>query len=145
MPPAKKPAARRATRTAAAPSPTSPITRKEVEQAAARFDKALDEANDALLALGQDMSKGARSAYKEIAKALRSLRRDAQKTNRSLLKDLEKLRASVTPGKAPSRSTSKGTAAKAPARTAAKTAAKAPARTATKTTATKARASRATR
>lgn len=120
MPPAKKPAARRATRTAAAPSPTSPITRKEVEQAAARFDKALDEANDALLALGQDMGKGARSAYKEIAKALRSLRRDAQKTNRSLLKDLEKLRDSVTPAKSSAHTAGKGTTAKAPARAAAK-------------------------
>ena len=62
MPPAKKSATRRASRSSAAPSPTSPITRKEVEAAAARFDKALEEANKALEALGGDLGKGAKNA-----------------------------------------------------------------------------------
>jgi hypothetical protein len=44
MPPAKKPATRRASRSSASPSPSSPITRKEVEEAAARLEKALDDA-----------------------------------------------------------------------------------------------------
>jgi phosphoenolpyruvate-protein kinase (PTS system EI component) len=118
MPPAKKPAARRASRLPAVPTPTSPITRKEVEEAAARFDKALEEATHALQAIRDDLGKGAKSAYKDIANALKALRRDAQKTNKSLLKDIDKLRASVTPTKAPARSASKGTATRAPARAA---------------------------
>jgi hypothetical protein len=97
-----------------------PITRKEVEQATARFEKALAEANDALQTLGQNVGRGAQRAYKDLAKALQVVRRDAQKTNRSMIKDLEKLAAAVTPGrtktpatrKTPARSARAGSAAK---------------------------------
>ncbi len=136
MPPAKKPAARRTTRAASAPSPTAPITRSEVEAAVARFEKALEEAGTALDKIREDLGKSAKGAYKDVASALKTLRRDAQKTSRVLIKDIENLRASVTPAKA---STTRATATKAPARVAGKTtAAKTPARSASKATAAKA-------
>ena len=47
MPAAKKPSARRTVRKAIPSAPSGPITRKEVEAAAAKFDRALTEANDA--------------------------------------------------------------------------------------------------
>jgi uncharacterized membrane protein YccC len=101
MPPAKKPAARAPRRASDGAAPTTPaVTRKQVEDATARFERSLEEASDALRALAQDLGKGAQLAYKDVAKALRALRRDAQKTNRTLLKDLEKLADAVTPGKA---------------------------------------------
>lgn len=135
MPPAKKTAARRTTRAASRPAsaatPTGPITRKEVEQATARFDKALDEATQALSAMREDFGKGAKSAYKDIAAALKALRRDAQKTNRTLIKDLEKLRGSLTPAKKPAGVARKSAAAKTPASSRrSRTATKAPARAA---------------
>jgi hypothetical protein len=141
MPPAKKTAASRTTRTASRPasvgSPTGAITRKEVEQATARFDKALDEAMQALSTMREDLGKGAKSAYKDIASALKALRRDAQKTNRSLIKDLEKLRGTLAPAKKPA-ATRKSTAVKAAVKApASSTAPKAPARTAGKPAASK--------
>jgi DNA-binding protein HU-beta len=140
MPPAKKQPARRA-----APSPTAPITRKEVEDAAARFDKALEDAHQALQAMGKGMGKGAKGAYTDVTKALSALRRDAQKTNRGLLKELDKLRSSVTPAKSSARTTSKRTTSKSSARTTSKrTTSKAPARTASKNTASKSTASKRT-
>jgi len=111
MPPAKKPATRRSARATSASTPTGPITRREVEQATARFEKALDEATKALSAMRQDLGAGARTAYKDIAAGLKTIQRDAVKTNKALIKDLDKLRASVTPAKRPARTASRSTAA----------------------------------
>jgi phosphoenolpyruvate-protein kinase (PTS system EI component) len=108
MPPAKKTPARKSTRSTNASSPTGPISRKEVEAAVARFDKALDEATKALAAMRDDLGRGAKSAYKDVATALRTLRRDAARTNRAVIKDLDKLRSSVTTAsKSSGRSTSR--------------------------------------
>jgi len=96
MPPAKKTPARKSTRSTNASSGTGPISRREVEAAVARFDKALDEATKALAAMREDLGKGAKTAYKDVAAALSTLRRDAARTNRAVIKDLEKLRTSVT-------------------------------------------------
>ena len=81
MPPAKKPPARRAR---AAKSSSSPATRREVQQATARFEKALDDATSALQTMRRDLGNNARTAYKDVAAALRTLRTDARKTNRSV-------------------------------------------------------------
>lgn len=161
MPPAKKPAARRTTRTArptrakTASKSTGPITRKEVEAQVARFDKALGEAGVALQKMRDDFGKGAKSAYKDVATALKTLQRDAQKATRVVIKDIDQLRSSVgtatasssrTAAKAPARSTRRSTAAKTSSRSASKTtaakaparsSAKAPARSATKRTSTR--------
>jgi hypothetical protein len=166
MPPARKPAARGSSRSTASPSPTRPITRKEVEAATARFEKALDEAGHALQAMGADLGKGGKSAYREIERSLKTLRTQTTRTNRSLLKDFDKLRAAVTPSKSTSRSAGARasatkaavkapvkspakapakTAAKAPARSPAKTAAKAPAKTPARSTGSRATPSRSTR
>ncbi len=110
MPPAKKPATRRAS-TRSSSSSTKKISRREVERATARFDKALEDASKALQSLGSDFGKGAKGAYREVDKALKALRRDASKANKTMLKDLEKIVAAATP----TRRTS-STAAKAPAR-----------------------------
>ena len=96
MPPAKKPAPRRRASAAKATPSAGQITRKEVEQATARFEKALDEATQALQAMRNDLGKGAHAAYKDIAAALRTLRANAKKSNRAVLKDIEKLASSVT-------------------------------------------------
>jgi ABC-type transporter Mla subunit MlaD len=116
----KKTPARARRSGSASPAPTSPITRREVEQAAARFEKALEEANQALQTLAKNVGKGADTAYKDLSKALKTLRSDAVKTNRQLSKDLAKLAAAVNPAKAPAkparkraaRSPDSGTAAK---------------------------------
>ncbi|MBV9466050.1 MAG: hypothetical protein JO206_14030 [Solirubrobacterales bacterium] len=100
MPPAKTPAAR-ARRTARATTQKTGISRKEVERATQRFEKALTEANKALQSLGQDFGRGAQSTYKTLGKSLKTLQRDAEKTNRRMLKDLEKLAEAVTGGRAP--------------------------------------------
>ncbi len=116
MPPAKKPAPRRRATTAKATSSHGPITRKEVEQATARFEKALDDAMNALQAMRNDFGKGANAAYKDVAATLRTLRATAKKSNRALLKDIEKLASSVTSAaKAPASTRSRAGAAKATA------------------------------
>jgi hypothetical protein len=141
MPPAKKSSTSTRRRASSSPAPTSKITRKEVEQATARFEKALEDANHALQAIGKDLGKSARQAYKDLADSLKTLRQNARTTNRGFVKDLDKLVATVTAGKAPSRTAgkpaSRGTARKPASRAAAKpasrTAAKKPAsRTAAK-------------
>jgi superfamily II RNA helicase len=101
MPQVKKTPARARRSDSASPAPTSPITRREVEQAAERFEKALEEANQALHTLARNVGKGAEVAYKDLSKALKTLRRDAEKTNRQLSKDLAKLAAVASPAKAP--------------------------------------------
>jgi len=74
----------------------SSATRREVEQSIARFEKRLDEANDALKTLGGHLGTGARDSYKEVTAALSALRRNAAKTNKQALKDFDKLRAALT-------------------------------------------------
>ena len=132
MPPAKKPAARRTTRASTSSKATAPITRKEVEAAVARFDKALDDAHKALTKTRTDLGTSARGAYNDVARALRTVQRESQKATRAVIKDVEKLRASAT-AKASTARAGRSSTAKAPARSAAKT-------TAAKTTAAKPRA-----
>jgi hypothetical protein len=96
---ARKPAARATSAVRARASSTKAATRREVEQSITRFEKRLDDANDALQTLGTHLGRGAQSSYKEVTAALRALRRDAAKTNKQALKDFDKLRAAVTPGK----------------------------------------------
>jgi hypothetical protein len=74
-------------------------SRREVEQAAERFETALGEANQALKTLARNVGQGAEVAYKDLSKALKTLRRDAAKTNRQLAKDLAKVADSVRPQK----------------------------------------------
>ena len=118
MPPAKKPTTRAAGRGTAA-TPTTASTRREVERSIKRWEKALDDASQALQALARDSGKGAKTAYRDLTKALTMLRRDAQKTNREVLKDIEKLAAAVAAGagvRTPSRaSASRSTRARTPA------------------------------
>ncbi|HJS95369.1 MAG TPA: hypothetical protein VJ741_13980, partial [Solirubrobacteraceae bacterium] len=90
-------------------SATSSATRREVEQSIARFEKRLDDANDALQTLGKHLGRGAQSSYKEVTTALRALRRDAAKTNKAALKDFDKLRDALTQARA---SASRSTASK---------------------------------
>jgi hypothetical protein len=104
MPPARKTATKKpATRVSsttksvrARAASTSAATRREVEQSIARFEKRLDDANDALKTLGSHLGSGARGSYKEVTTALTALRREAAKTNKQALKDFDKLRAAVT-------------------------------------------------
>jgi predicted nucleic acid-binding Zn-ribbon protein len=119
MPPARKPAATkpatRATRAAnsvrARAASTSAATRREVEQSITRFEKRLDDANDALKTLGTHLGRGAQGSYKDLTTALATLRRDAAKTNRQALKDFDKLRTAITQ-KAPAASKSSSAAKK---------------------------------
>jgi hypothetical protein len=67
-----------------------------VEQSITRFEKRLDEANDALKTLGGHLGTGARGSYKEVTAALTALRRSAAKTNKEALKDFDKLRGALT-------------------------------------------------
>ena len=136
MPPAKKPAARRTTRASTSSKATAPITRKEVEAAVARFDKALDDAHKALTKTRTDLGTSARGAYNDVARALRTVQRESQKATRAVIKDVEKLRASAT-AKASTARAGRSSTAKAPARNAAKT-------TAAKTTAAKTTAAKTT-
>jgi uncharacterized membrane protein YccC len=96
MPQAKK---RAGSGKASDTAPTRAITREELEQATARFERALEEAGEALRTIRGDLGKGAQRAYKDVAKALKSLRRDAQKTNKGLVKDLDKLRVALAAAK----------------------------------------------
>jgi polyhydroxyalkanoate synthase subunit PhaC len=100
MPPARKPATKSTARSSqgvrARASARSTATRREVEQSIARFEKRLDDANDALKTLGQHLGSGARGGYKDVTTALSALRRSAAKTNREALKEFDKLRASIT-------------------------------------------------
>ena len=75
---------------------TKAATRREVEQSIARFEKRLDDANDALATLGKHLGRGAQSSYKEVTATMRALRRDAAKTNKQALKDFDQLRAALT-------------------------------------------------
>jgi len=74
---------------------TRQATRREVEQSIARFEKRLDDANDALKTLGGHLGRGASGSYKEMTAALTALRREASKTNKQALKDFDKLRAAI--------------------------------------------------
>ena len=97
MPPVKKQATRTTGRPAARAS-TPAGARREVERSIKRWEKALEEASQALQALARDSGKGAKAAYRDLTKALTALRRDAQKANRDVIKDLEKLASAVAAG-----------------------------------------------
>jgi hypothetical protein len=73
-----------------------------VEQSITRFEKRLDEANDALRTLGGHLGTGARGSYKEVTTALAALRRNAARTNKQALKDFDKLRQALTQSNASS-------------------------------------------
>jgi hypothetical protein len=81
---------------------TSAATRREVEQSITRFEKRLEDANDALSTLGKHLGRGATSSYKEVTAALRALRREAAKTNKQALKDFDKVRGAITKSNASS-------------------------------------------
>jgi hypothetical protein len=108
MPPARKSATRKTAARAssatksvrARAASTRQATRREVEQSIARFEKRLDDANDALKSLGTHLGHGAQGSYKELTAALAALRREASKTNKQALKDFDKVRAALT-SKAP--------------------------------------------
>jgi len=120
-------------------SATSSATRREVEQSIARFEKRLDDANDALQTLGKHLGRGAQSGYKEVTAALRTLRRDAGKVNKQALKDFDKVRGALTQAR-----TSASRSTKSSARSATGTA-RSGARTASsRASGTRASASRAT-
>lgn len=103
--PAKASAAKPRTSTASSSpaKPTAggftPATRRSLELASKRLEKALGDAGDALQALGKDGSRGAKQAYKDLGKGLKVLQRDVVKTNKILQKDLEQLVAAVKPSK----------------------------------------------
>ena len=104
MPPARKSATRkpaaRASRATqgvrARAASTKQATRREVEQSIARFEKRLDDANDALKALGGHLGRGSQRSYKEVTAALAALRREAAKTNKQALKDFDSVKAALT-------------------------------------------------
>ena len=122
MPPARKSAATkpaaRATRAAKSvrvrAASTSAATRRDVEQSITRFEKRLDDANDALKTLGAHLGRGAQGSYKDLTATLAALRRDAVKTNRQVLKDFDKLRTAIT-HKAPAASKSSSAPRRKPA------------------------------
>jgi hypothetical protein len=100
-------------------SSTSAATRREVEQSIARFEKHLDDANDALKTLGGRLGTGARGSYKDVTSALSALRRSAARTNKQALKDFDKLRSALTKsnsssgsGRSTSKSSSRSTASR---------------------------------
>jgi DNA-binding protein HU-beta len=124
MPPARRSAtnkpATRASKAAqgvrARAATTKQATRREVEQSISRFEKRLDDANDALKTLGTHLGRGAQGSYKEVTSALSALRREAAKTNKQALKDFDKLRSAVVqkvPAAASSNSGSKRSTSKA--------------------------------
>jgi len=104
MPPARRSATKKAASRAskattgvrARAASTSAATRREVEQSIARFEKRLEDANDALKTLGGHLGGGAKGSYKEVTAALTALRREAAKTNKQALKDFDGLRAALT-------------------------------------------------
>ena len=100
MPAARRSASKPTTRSSqgvrARAAARSSATRREVEQSITRFEKRLEEANDALKALGGHLGTGARGSYKEVTAALTALRRSAAKTNKEALKDFDKLRGALT-------------------------------------------------
>jgi hypothetical protein len=117
MPQAKKPAAKKApvkkspssasARTSSKSSSMSASTRLQLERATKRLETSLQQASDALKALGSDVGHSGHRSYKEMGSGLSALRRDAKSANRVLVSDLKKLRSAVTPGKpASKRSTS---------------------------------------
>jgi hypothetical protein len=99
MPPAKKTTTRGASRGSRRDGTVTAATRARVAKATRQLEKALDQANDALKALGKDAGKGGQRSYKNMGNAVSAMRRDARKTNRALLSDLSKLRAAVSPKK----------------------------------------------
>jgi hypothetical protein len=87
-----------------------------VEQSITRFEKRLEDANDALSTLGKHLGRGATSSYKEVTAALRALRREAAKTNKQALKDFDKVRGAITKSNASSSRSSRSGAGSTSAR-----------------------------
>lgn len=108
-PAAKKPAAKRApvkkspanpsARASSKSSSMSAGTRLQLERATKRLEASLQQASDALKALGRDVGHSGHRSYKDIGTGLSALRRDAKDANRTLVADLKKLRASVSSSK----------------------------------------------
>ena len=132
MPPARKSASKTSTSSSggvrARAAARSSATRREVEQSIARFEKRLDEANDALKTLSGHLGSTARGSYKEVTAKLTALRSTAVRTNKAALKDFDKLRGALTKSSSSSsatrsskkssgssRSTSRKTASRKPA------------------------------
>ena len=111
MPAARRSATKSSARSGQGAGARSSSTRREVEQSIARFEKRLDEANDALKTLGGHLGSGARSGYREMTAALSSLRRTAAKTNKQALKDLDKVRSAATQSNSSSSRSSRGNSA----------------------------------
>ncbi|MGO9905763.1 MAG: hypothetical protein ACLP4R_31150 [Solirubrobacteraceae bacterium] len=87
-----------------------------MEQSIARFEKRLEDANDALSTLGKHLGRGATSSYKEVTAALRALRREAAKTNKQALEDFDKVRGAITKSSASSSRSSRSGAGSTSAR-----------------------------
>jgi hypothetical protein len=100
-PAAKKPAAKKApARSSAGKSGSmSASTRLQLERATKRLESSLEQASQALKALGRDVGHSGHRSYKNIGTGLNALRRDAKDANRTLMADLKKLRATVTSSK----------------------------------------------
>ena len=100
MPAARKSASKSTARSAqgvrARAAARSSATRREVEQSIARFEKRLDEANDALKTLSGHLGSSARGSYKEVTSKITALRSTAVRTNKAALKDFDKLRGALT-------------------------------------------------
>ena len=154
MPPARKSATRkpaaRASRATqgvrARAASTKQATRREVEQSIARFEKRLDDANDALKALGGHLGRGSQRSYKEVTAALAALRREATKTNKQVLKDFDSVKAALTQ-KLPAKASSTARKSSSRATKSSSTAKKATTgskRTSSRSTASRAASSRST-
>lgn len=123
MPQAKKPAARKpaakrapARSSAGKSGSMSASTRLQLERATKRLETSLQQASDALKALGRDVGHSGHRSYKDIGAGLSALRRDAKDANRTLVADLKKLRASMSSSKPSKPAGKRSTAAKSTAR-----------------------------
>jgi hypothetical protein len=102
MPQAKKPAVKKPAAkktTAGKSSSMSASTRLQLERATKRLETSLEQANQALKALGRDVGHTGHRSYKDIGNGLSTLRRDAKSANRILVADLKKLRGAVASSK----------------------------------------------
>jgi uncharacterized protein YukE len=107
---AKAPAAKRApARSSAGKSGSmSASTRLQLERATKRLENSLEQASQALKALGRDVGHSGHRSYKDIGTGLNALRRNAKDANRTLTADLKKLRATATSSKPAGRRAASG-------------------------------------
>src|SRR5205085_2256925 len=99
-------------RTSSARTSTPASVRRQAERTIKRLDKSLDEAQTALRALGKDLGKSGKEAYKDVEGLMRNLRRDAGKANRRAIQDLDKLQKALRQSPTTRRSTSRSTGRK---------------------------------